>query len=184
MRNSFNNEVLEQEKFIILCRCVNSVNNTSNQILNTILGKEGSTKVIILNGNRVLYSPVHRMESTTNIRNCTLQFPRFSFFRRELPSFRNLYEHFFNCFTELKITLLQFCICVIENSRFNTNTSNTIDKGREELVCEVRITIENLSNLGNISYIRDFRNGTLIFHTCVGTNSIQNINSACVQSRH
>ena len=184
MRDSLDNKVLEQEKFIILSRCVNSINNTSNQILHAIFRHKCSFKVIILNGNRVLYSPVHAMESTANIRNSTLQFSAFSFLRRKFPSFSNLNKYFFNSFTELKITLFQFSICVIENSRFYTNTSDTINEGREELVCKVRITIQNLSNFGNISYIRDFRHSTLIFHTGICPNGIQNIKGAGIKSRH
>ena len=72
-----------------------------DEILYTVSRQESSSQIFILNSNRILYSPVHAVESRTYIRQRTLELSCFSLFHRELSGFCDVDENFLNSFTEL-----------------------------------------------------------------------------------
>ena len=184
MGNSLDNEVLKQEILIVLGGGVDRIHDSGNHVLHTLHIGESGTEVFILNSDRILDTPVHGVESGTNIGDTTLQFTNLCLFSGELTSLGNLNEHLFNGFTELKITLFQFSISVIEDGTLDTNKCNTIQQGIEEVVGKIGITIDDFTDTRNVTGVVDFRNHALILIGSIRTNGIQNIKRGCVQLGH
>ena len=182
MRNSLDNEVLEKQIFVVLVSDINRVNDLCNQILNTTDTGERHTEVFLLNGNRVLNSPVHGMECRPNIGESTLELAGFSFLRRELTCFCNIDENFFNSFTELKITFLEVFVHVVEVSRFDLYKGNSVHQCCDKLVCESRISIKDFTDFRDFMFRRNSRNKRLIFIRRIRTNGIQNIERTSIKS--
>ena len=179
--NALDNQVLEQQELIVLGSGVHSVHNTGNQVLHTLHIKERHTKVLILNGNRVLHTPVHGMESCAHIRQRTLQLTVSSLFYTELPSLSNLDEYFLYRFAELKVALLKLSICVVEYCALYPYQCNTVHQSIDKLVSQCGITVQDFTHTGDIGSLGYFRNLRLILIACILTDSVKNIHRACVE---
>ena len=63
-----NNEVLKQQEFVILSRCINTVNNLCNQVCYAINGIERSIQVFILYSDWINNAPIDYMKYTSYVR--------------------------------------------------------------------------------------------------------------------
>nr|DAW38119.1 MAG TPA: hypothetical protein [Caudoviricetes sp.] len=182
--DALDNQILEQQVLIILGGGVNGIDNLCNQILHTVDRSESLLQVLILDSNRVLHTPVHSVESRTHIGKSTFQLTVSRLFGGELTSLSNVYEHFLNSLTKLKITLLEFRIGVVKDGRLNTHKGDTVNQRSKEIVSTVRITINHFTDARDILRITNLRNQRLILIRCICTNRIEDINRARIKLCH
>nr|DAG18668.1 MAG TPA: hypothetical protein [Caudoviricetes sp.] len=181
VRDSLDNQVLKQQVLVVLSGLIQTDHNLGNQILHTVHAHERLTQVLVLNGDRVLHTPIHGVESRPNIWECSLQLTGFCLFSRKLTSLGDTDEHFLDSLAKLQIALLEFSIVVVERSALDAHSGDTINQSVDKLVSHSGVAIQRLTNTGNVGSLSNRRDKRLILSTRVCANGVENINGACVQ---
>nr|DAG68833.1 MAG TPA: hypothetical protein [Caudoviricetes sp.] len=179
--NSLNQQVLEEQILVIVCGSGKGTNQPGNQVSNTGLRSEGHSQVLILDSHRILYTPVHSVESGTDIGNRAFQLSGSSFLSRELSGLGQVYENLLNGFTGLQIPLLEFGILVVKGDAVDPNQRNPVDQGIQEFVCKGRRAKQHIPHSRDVSGFGNLRDLVLVLIGRIRTNGIDDIHRGGVQ---
>ena len=116
------------------------------------------------------------MVCCANVRNFALENFLFSNVRVKCERLCKVRKNFFNGFAKLKETFFEHCPRVLICARGKNNSTNAINKRRQEFVLKTCIRHDNRANLSDALRVTScYGNVVLIVNASIIANSVQNI---------
>ena len=173
-------KLLHGKEFVKISARIQRINNTSDKSTETILASERLCKGIVLNSGLIEKLTIHLMIHRVDIGNFTL----INFTRRNLrivlTSICDINKNLFDNVAVTLGTLLKRSERILVKTRRDHYTSNTIYENRKKLVCNLKITTNNIPNIADIGGSRFWN--TTAKHNHFRTHSINNLRISSIKN--